>query len=115
MKETNDYAMYSGGFIFDALDRAALDYVRKESGLKNKVIVTQSAEIDFKRQLCCNEFTIKCSNYEEMALYSTVYFCTATMYDASGILTAIANFQFTQATNHCIIKGGEDNFLSIQS
>ena len=29
MKEKNDYGFYSGGYIFDRLDRAALRFVRQ--------------------------------------------------------------------------------------
>lgn len=28
MKEKNDYGMYSGGYLFDMMDRAALFYIR---------------------------------------------------------------------------------------
>ena len=65
MKDTNDYNMMSGAFIFDALDRAALDYVRKESGL-NTTIVTKHAQIDFLRQLCDDNYRVECSEYQQV-------------------------------------------------
>ena len=107
MKEKNMYNMYSGAFIFDALDRAALDYVRKEQGL-DAVIVTQYANVEFQRQLCDATFRVECSNFQQVF---KSFHCQATMRDKDGWPIATACFQFTTATNHCIIepeKGEED-------
>jgi acyl-coenzyme A thioesterase PaaI-like protein len=97
MKETNDYGMYSGAFIFDALDRAALDYVRKESGL-NTTIVTKHAQIDFLRQLCDDNYRVECSEYQQVF---KSFYCQAWVRDKDGFPVAHGLFQFVEATNHC--------------
>lgn len=52
MQNKNDYGFYSGGYIFDRLDRAALKVARREPLLKNAQLYTQTADIQFKKQLC---------------------------------------------------------------
>lgn len=53
MKEKNDYGFYSGGYIFDRLDRAALRFVRQAyPELKGKQVYTSWSEIKFHKQLC---------------------------------------------------------------
>lgn len=101
MKDTNDYNMMSGAFIFDALDRTALDYVRKESGL-NTTIVTKHAQIDFLRQLCDDNYRVECSEYQQVF---KSFYCQAWVRDKDGFPVAHALFQFVEATNHCEIKG----------
>lgn len=105
MKEKNDYGMYSGAFIFDVLDRHALKFIKDQAGLtRNAVLVTQQASVSFKRQLCQKKYSILCHSYNEVQLYTTLYFCTVDMYDIDHNLIAGANFTFTLATNHCEVK-----------
>lgn len=102
MKETNDYGMYSGAFIFDVLDRKALKYVKEQAQLSKKtVLVTQGASVSFKRQLCQKEYKVLCHSYNKIGIGRMYYFCTVDMYDPDNNLVAGANFLFTSATNHC--------------
>lgn len=103
MKETNDYGMYSGGYIFDQMDRAALDYVRKESGL-NTTIVTKHAQIDFLRQLCDDNYRVECLEYQQVF---KSFYCQAWVRDKDGFPVAHALFQFVEATNHCELERKE--------
>lgn len=109
MKETNDYGMYSGAFIFDAMDRAALDYVRKESGLPaDAVIVTQYVNnLEFKRQLCEPIFRVECYGFEDIFKNGHSIWCHTRMRDKTGEPIATATFQFTTATNHCELERKE--------
>ena len=53
MKEKNDYGFYSGGYIFDRLDRTALKAIRKQYGLSPATqLYTANATITFMHQLC---------------------------------------------------------------
>lgn len=53
MKNKNDYGFYSGGYIFDRLDRAALNYLRKKwEHLQGKQVYTARSLVWFERQLC---------------------------------------------------------------
>ena len=111
MKETNAYGMYSGGYIFDQLDRAALQYVKDKTQMSEKdVLVTMAVdELKFKRQLCDNSnITVRCDKFETINLYSTLYTCYAELLDGDGMVIASGNFVFTTATNHCGIKGGDN-------
>lgn len=100
MKETNDYGMYSGAYIFDAMDRAALEYARIEAELPaDAVLVTQYVNnLEFKRQLCEPKYTVECERFEN---WGRSLWCQTRMRDASGQTIATATFQFTTATNHC--------------
>lgn len=112
MKETNDYGMYSGGYIFDQMDRAALFYIRHQANLPDDaVLVTKRADnVVFMRQVCDKyNITVRCSRYYETRLYSTVYTCYTEVLDNKGNICACATFSFTLATNHCEIKEGEDD------
>lgn len=104
MQETNDYGMYSGGYLFDLMDRAALFYIRNLSGLPDDtVLVTKRVdEVEFKRQVCDKyNVTVRCDRYHEIQLYSTLYQCYAEVIDNKGNVCASATFTFTKATNHC--------------
>ena len=104
MIETNDYGMYSGGYIFDQMDRAALFYIRNLSGLPDDaVLVTKRVdELEFKRQVCDKyNITVRCDHYHELKLYSVLYQCYAEVIDNKGNVCASATFTFTEATNHC--------------
>ena len=106
MKETNDYGMYSGGYIFDQMDRAALEYIRYNAGLPDTaVLVTMAANnVEFKRQLCDKyNVTVHCDKFHEIKLYTTLYTCYAEVINNKGEIVACADFTFTEATNHCIM------------
>lgn len=106
MKETNDYGMYSGGYIFDQMDRAALQYVKHEAGLPDDaVVVTMAAYVQFKRQLCDKyNMAIRCFDFHETKLYSTLYTCKTEILANMGKVIAEASFTFTPATNHCAME-----------
>ena len=111
MIETNDYGMYSGGYLFDLMDRAALFYIREFSGLpEDTVLVTKRVhELEFKRQVCDKyNVTVRCDHYHEIELYSVLYQCYAEILDNKGNICASAIFTFTKATNHCEIKERND-------
>ena len=52
MKNKNDYGFYSGGYIFDRLDRTALRVARRESKLKHAQLYTETSFIRYHKQLC---------------------------------------------------------------
>lgn len=109
MQETNDYGMYSGGYIFDQMDRAALQYIRANAGLPDTaVLVTMSADnVRFRRQLCDKyNVTVHCVKFGEIKLFSTLYTCFAEVINNKGEVVAEADFTFTLATNHCETKDG---------
>lgn len=106
MKETNDYGMYSGGYIFDQMDRAALFYIKQMAGLsEDDVLVTSGADgVRFKRQLCDKyNVTVHCNNFHKIELFSVLYTCDTEVIDNQGKIVAEASFTFTLATNHCEI------------
>lgn len=106
MKETNDYGMYSGGYIFDQMDRAALMYIKHEAALsEDTVIVTQAVDnVRFKRQLCDKyNVTVHCFDFHIIELFSKLYTCKAEVIDNTGSVVAEASFIFTEATNHCVL------------
>lgn len=121
MQETNDYGMYSGGYIFDMMDRAALFYVRANSGLPDDtVLVTMAVDnLRFKRQLCDKyNVTVHCVKYNKIELFSKLYTCYAEVLDNKGKIIASADFTFTEATNHCKVEekgeNNEDNLHSVE-
>lgn len=104
MKEKNDYGMYSGGYLFDMMDRAALFYIRHQANLSDKaVLVTKRVDnVEFKRQVCDKyNITVRCDHFHEIRLFSSLYTCYAEVLDHKGNVCASANFTFTLATNHC--------------
>lgn len=108
MKELNDYGMYSGAYIFDQMDRAALDYVKYEGGLPDgAVIVTQAVDgLRFRRQLCDKyNVNVHCFDFHKIELFSILYTCKAEVLNNKGEIVAEADFTFTEATNHCEIVG----------
>ena len=108
VKETNDYGMYSGGYIFDQMDRSALSYVKMKAELPdNAVIVTQAVDgLRYKRQLCDKyNVTVRCFDFHKIELFSILYCCKAEVINNKGEIVAEAQFTFTEATNHCEIVG----------
>lgn len=58
MQELNKYGFYSGGYIFDVLDRVALAAINKKyPNTKKQQIYTAHADVFFTKQLCTTEFT----------------------------------------------------------
>lgn len=107
MKEKNDYGMYSGGYLFDMMDRAALFYIRHQANLSDKaVLVTKRVDnVEFMRQVCDKyNITVRCDCFHEVRLFSSLYTCYAEVLDNKGTVCASANFTFTLATNHCEVK-----------
>ena len=108
MKETNDYGMYSGGYIFDQMDRAALEYICINAKLPDDaVVVTQAVDgLRYRRQLCDKyNVTVRCYDFHTIELFSTLYTCKAEVINNKGEIVAEASFTFTEATNHCEIVG----------
>lgn len=104
MIETNDYGMYSGGYLFDQMDRAALHYIKHEAGLPDSAVVVTMAvdNLRFKRQLCDKyNMAIRCFDFHEIKLFSTLYCCKVEILANMGKVIAEASFTFTEATNHC--------------
>lgn len=107
MEEKNMYNMYSGGYIFDQMDRAALEYIRINAKLSdNAVVVTQAVDgLRFKRQLCDKyNVTVRCFDFHKIELFSILYTCKAEVINNKGEIVAEADFAFTEATNHCETK-----------
>ena len=110
MKETNDYGMYSGGYIFDQMDRAALSFVRLKGEIPDdEVIVTMCVDnLRFKRQLCDKyNVTVHCDKFYKIELFSVLYTCYAEVINNKGEVVASADFTFTNATNHCTVDEHE--------
>ena len=109
MKEKNDYGFYSGGYIFDRLDRAALRFVRQAyPELKGKQVYTSWSEIKFHKQLCAlnnsKVYLDCCETFVGMS--------GATVYEVNVYLTvpghriASATFWFKEAKhNYCETQG----------
>ena len=99
MKEKNDYGMYSGAFIFDAMDRAALKYVRETGALPKKtVLVTKWAHnVEFRRQVCSKDFKVHCYG---LSVTRAGFWCQAEI-EQDGVLCASADFLFCIAKNYC--------------
>lgn len=108
MEEKNMYNMYSGGYIFDQMDKAALFYIKAEAGLpEDSVIVTQLVDnLRFRRQLCDKySVTVRCFDYCKTELFTVLYHCKSEVINNKGEIVAEARFTFTEATNHCEIVG----------
>lgn len=56
MEQKNKYGFLSGGFIFDKLDRWALDYINTQYPYtQEENWFTARAEIQFRKQLCSDK------------------------------------------------------------
>lgn len=104
MKDRNEYNFYSGGYIFDRLDRAALRFVRQAyPELEGKQVYTSWSEINFHKQLCTLnnskvhlESTETINSTYEVQVYLTV----------PGHRIASATFWFKEAKhNYCETQG----------
>lgn len=107
MQEVNEYGFYSGGYIFDQMDRAALDYIRFEAKLPDSaVIVTQAVDgLRYKRQLCDKyRISVHCFDFSKTETPRILYKCKAEIFDNKGMVVAEAQFTFTETTNHCEIE-----------
>lgn len=57
MDKTNKYGFISGGYIFDLLDRTALQAINeKYPETANQQVYTASADINYSKQLCNLEY-----------------------------------------------------------
>lgn len=67
MKNTNKYGFISGGYIFDLLDRAALDYINRcYPDTESQQVYTAWCEVNFNKQLCSTRgITIKTDKIEQ--------------------------------------------------
>lgn len=105
MKNKNKYGFYSGGYIFDLLDRAALDAINKKFNNTNKFIFTRQAEMDYRKQLC-NLIGVK--TIVDFVEFDTEHRMYVVGVKLRQIATDIAygTFYFKQAyKNFCEIKG----------
>lgn len=104
MQNKNDYGFYSGGYIFDRLDRAALKVARREALLKDKQLYTQSADIQYKKQLCnLNGVHTRLLGVEWVG--NDEYEVQIALWQGTTEI-AVAYFNFKVAThNYCETKG----------
>lgn len=59
MKNTNKYGFYSGGYVFDRVDRYALRVLNNAyPETKDELWFTEHADIHFYKQLCCSDATL---------------------------------------------------------
>lgn len=67
MRKTNKYNFISGGYIFDLLDRAALDYInRYYPDTESQQVYTAWCEVNFNKQLCSTRgITVKTDRIEQ--------------------------------------------------
>lgn len=52
MDKLNKYGFVSGGYIFDLLDRAALEAINERFNNADKLIFTVDAQVEYHKQLC---------------------------------------------------------------
>lgn len=110
MKNTNDYGFYSGGYIFDRLDRAALRFAKQKwPELKKTQLYTSWSEIKFHKQLCALE-----GSKVHLDCYETFYGMSGETHEVCVYLTvpghriASATFWFKVAKhNYCATNKGE--------
>ena len=85
--EHNNYKWYSGGYIFDQMNKAALNYIKYKEGFpEDTVIVTQAVdELRFERQLCDKYIiTVHCFDFAKTKLYTILYNCKAEVLNNKG-------------------------------
>ena len=107
MKNKNDYGFYSGGYIFDRLDRAALNYLRKKwPDLQDKQVYTARSLVWFEHQLCdLNKTKVFLNSWE--CKDDNTYEINVTLRKVS-IAIASGTFTFKVAKhNYCATNKGE--------
>lgn len=103
MIDTNKHGFISGGYIFDLLDRKALEEINKaHPETKGQQIYTKYGSVVYKKQLCNTE-NIK-TNVEYIFEKNDEYFiCVCLEQNDTQIADAI--FTFSQADhNYCETK-----------
>ena len=107
MQELNKYGFYSGGYIFDVLDRVALATINKKyPNTKKQQIYTAHADVFFTKQLCTSEFTIDAYSANTWVDMDGVrkYRVTVVLI-ADGVQIATAYITFALAKrNYCKVK-----------
>ncbi len=109
MKDKNDYGFYSGGYVFDRLDRHALLVLRKKfPELKNKQLYTAESKVFFERQLCDLD-RVRIFTGEVKQTGDNAYYVENIMRKHSTLI-AYGFFTFVVAKhNYCELKKGENN------
>lgn len=98
MKNKNMYGFYSGGFIFDTLDRVAMETLRERYNVKG-FLFTLDSKICFFKQLC-NLKNIKYIKYTEYDGYKT-YKCSVQLWQ-EDLLISDSDFTFYLSDkNYC--------------
>ena len=108
MKEKNDYGFYSGGYIFDRLDRAALRFALQQwPELKGKQVYTAWSEIKFHKQLCTLENSkVHWDSYETIDGMNGLTYEVNVYLTVPGHRIASATFWFKEAKhNYCETQG----------
>lgn len=103
MDKLNKYGFVSGGYIFDLLDRGALEHLNhKIPDTKNELWFTSRAEISYYRQICdIKDITF---DYLFTGCNSTTAIIKATIIQ-NGEEAVVAEFYFKKANhNYCETK-----------
>ena len=107
MKKLNKYNFISGGYIFDLLDRAALQAVNDKFGNGNKLVFTRNAEIDYRKQLCDLRGVKTIVDFVEFDSARRVY-CVGVRVRQVATDIAYGTFYFKMAyKNYCEVGGGK--------
>lgn len=103
MKNTNKYNFISGGYIFDLLDRKALEAINETyPETKDQQIYTTYGSIVYKKQLCNTE-NIK-TNTEYIVKKNDEYFVCVVL-EQNDVRIADVIFTFARADhNYCEIR-----------
>ena len=103
MKNTNKYGFISGGYIFDLLDRKALEAINEAyPETKDQQIYTKVGSIVYKKQLCNTE-NIK-TNTEYIFKKNDEYFVCVVL-EQNDTRIADVTFTFARADhNYCEIR-----------
>lgn len=105
MKNTNKYGFYSGGYITDLLDRAALEEInRRYPETEKEQIYTAWCEIDFEKQLCSTKGIRIETDMMQQSVLGSVWLVENTIYQGDTVV-AFGAFKFVRADkNFCEIK-----------
>lgn len=110
MQDLNKYGFYSGGYIYDLLDRAALSAINaKYPHTIYKQLYTTYGEIIYYKQLCDDKITIMlrtvcCSNKKP----ARTYYVSLELYDKNRTKIAMAQFNFRIAKHNYCETGEKD-------
>ena len=103
MKNKNKYGFYSGAYITDLLDRAALKAINDKFNNADKQIYTIWAQVTFLNQLC-NLKNVRTNAYDvHWVPEARTYVVDITLEQIDTVI-ATATFEFKQAfKNKCAI------------